>query len=88
MTHPVSDHVDDLTRALRAVLEFCDTNHGYNLPDLLSSALVTVAYERGGSHALISHRPGSWEATHVQALAAEADYQLDLDHEQDNRETP
>ena len=59
---------------------------GGNVPDLISAALMQAAYGLGGSSRLVQHRPGSWEATHVQALAAGADYQLDLDAEQTRRD--
>ena len=64
---------DQLVTALYAVLDECDTT-GWNLPEALARALVEVATEHGGSYALIAHRPGSWEAQHVAALAAEADH--------------
>ncbi len=83
-----SDHGDqprppiqELADAIGGCLEFCDAHTGYNLPDLLSAALRSTAYERGGSRALTVHRPGCWEATHVEALTAGADYQPELDAE-------
>lgn len=42
---------------------------GSNVPELLSAALEVVAAEVGGPDALVQHRPGSWEAEHVHALA-------------------
>ena len=69
--------IAELADAIASAIEFCDTHEGYNLPDLFSIALSDIAVALGGSHALVAHRSGSWEATHVQALAARADLQLD-----------
>ena len=80
---PVRPPTGELADAITRCLEFCDNHPGYNLPDLLSAALMQAAYQQGGSWALVRHRPGCWEATHVQALAAGADYQLQHDHEQE-----
>jgi len=44
---------------------------GHDLPDILSTALQETAIELGSVEALVS-RPGSWEAAHVEALAAPA----------------
>ena len=74
---------DKLIAAIADVLAFCDQHSGYNLGDLLSVALTEVAYQQGGTDVLTRHRPGCWEATHVQALAAGADHRLFLDHEQE-----
>ena len=74
-----------LIAAMADVLAFCDEHPGFNLPDLLSVALTEVAYQHGGTDALTRHRPGCWEASHVQALAAGADHRLFLDHEQQER---
>lgn len=41
---------------------------GDNLPERLAAALSELARERGGTDALVAHRPGCWEATHVEAL--------------------
>ena len=76
----------ELADAIAECLEFCNDHPGCNLPDLLSTALVEIARERGGSWALIAHRSGSWEATHVQALAAAADYQIQSEGEHEERE--
>jgi hypothetical protein len=57
---------EQLTAAIRAALIECDDT-GHNLPELLSMALTEVAMEQG-SFRLIEHRPGSWEATHIEAL--------------------
>lgn len=62
-----------LVAALRDALDSCDRS-GWNLPELLSSALEELGRERGGTAALVAHRPGSWEATHVVGLAAGADW--------------
>lgn len=65
----------DLKDALRAALALADLVPGYNLPELLSSALVEVAGDLGGgSSRLVEHRPGSWEAGLVVQLAAESDW--------------
>ncbi len=60
-----SDHCDqprppvqELADAIAKCLEFCDTHEGYNLPDLLSTALRQIAHKRGGSWALTVHRSG------------------------------
>lgn len=45
-----------------------------NLPEQLREALEALGRSQGGSNALVVHRPGSWEAQHVLALAAGADY--------------
>lgn len=72
-----------LTQALRDVLDVCDTARAadghamHNLPDVLSAALTQVGRERGGTIGLIQHRIGSWEAEHVRALAAFADWDHD-----------
>ncbi len=47
---------------------------GVELGDLLAEALTAVAREVGGSDQLVRYRPGSWEAQHLIALAAAADY--------------
>ncbi len=78
-----SPPTEQLIAAIADVLAFCDEHPGYNLPDLLGVALTEVTYQQGGSHALTRHRPGCWEAGHVQALAAGADHRLFLDHEQE-----
>lgn len=75
-----------LADGIAECLEFCNDHPGYNLPGLLSAALVEIAGERGGSWALVAHRPGCWEATHVQALAAAADYQIQPEGEHEERE--
>jgi hypothetical protein len=65
--------VDALEDALEDALGLCDGQAGLNLPELLREALERVARRHGGSHALVRHRPGSWEAVHVAALAELAD---------------
>lgn len=67
---------DALVEVLADAMEVCDHYRQADLPGLLAAALEEVAREHGGSHALVAHRPGSWEAVHVQALAAGADYDL------------
>lgn len=57
---------EQLVAAIEATLEECDQS-GWNLPEALSRALTEVA-GRHGSYRLIEHRPGSWEASHVEAL--------------------
>jgi len=71
-----------LVAAITAALDSCDPPRqaqpgvfaGPNLPDLLAMALTEVAAARGGTAALVRHRPGCWEAEHVVALAASADW--------------
>lgn len=66
---------DQLVAALEAVLDELGPPQqvqpgvyaGDNLPDRLSAALTLVA-QRRGREALTAHRPGCWEAEHVQAL--------------------
>lgn len=69
----VDGAVSVLDEAIRVALDVCDaldngTGSGVNLPELLREALTNVATELGGEDALVVHRPGSWEASHVQAL--------------------
>lgn len=64
---------DELVAALAGALDECDRT-GSNLPEMLRAALESVAREHGGSWALVRHRPGSWEASHVVALASGADW--------------
>ena len=45
-----------------------------NLPEQLRDALEELGRRHGGSATLVAHRPGSWEAVHVVALAAGADF--------------
>lgn len=74
----VDQAVGQLADAIRATLEACDPPQevarnvyaGPNLSECLSEALARVAIEQGGTEALVRHRPGCWEATHVLALAA------------------
>lgn len=74
-----------LTTAIGLALDVCDAHDsgplpgrtiraGLNMPELLRDALEDVARERGGTDALVIHRPGSWEAQHVRALASGADF--------------
>jgi hypothetical protein len=72
-----------LADGIRYALRFCDEageaagviGYGGNLPELLRAALEEVAAEIGdGSHGLVRHRPGSWEADHVRGLAGMADW--------------
>lgn len=61
--------------ALEVALGYCENyGDGSNLPEMLAQSLESLARARGGSHALVAQRPGSWEATHVAALAAGADW--------------
>ncbi len=78
--------IQALADAVAECLELCNDHPGYNLPDLLSAALVEIARERSGSWALVAQRSGSWEATHVQALGAAADYQIQPEGEHEERE--
>jgi hypothetical protein len=77
----VSAAHDGLVDALVLALAYCDET-GDNLPEMLRAALEDVAHELGSVLRLIEHRPGSWEAQHVAALAAaemtELDYQVGL----------
>jgi hypothetical protein len=73
---------DDLVAAIVRALAECDerTARGpssANLPEMLREALEEVADELGGVLRLVEHRPGSWEAQHVTALAAGAMTALD-----------
>ena len=77
--------IDELAGLVVDCWHYCE-QWGGNVPDLLSAALMQAASELGGSSVLVVHRPGCWEATHVQALAAGADYQLDLDAVQARRD--
>lgn len=66
----------DLVAALVLALTHCDET-GDNLPEMLRAALEEVATELGGVLRLVEHRPGSWEAQHVAALAAGVMTELD-----------
>lgn len=69
--------VEQLAGAVRTALAYCDPPKevqpgiyaGVNMPELLSEALIRVGIEWGDEHFLVRHRPGSWEAQHVLALA-------------------
>lgn len=56
-----------LRDAIECALDASDLTGG-NMPDLLSAALREVAEDLGDEYELIRQRPGSWEATHVEAL--------------------
>lgn len=80
----ISEAGDALVAAIKQALAACDPPQevnpgvyaGLNFPELLSAALEQVCEDAGqGSAYLVRHRPGSWEATHVQALAASVDWQ-------------
>ena len=77
--------IDELAELVLDCWYYCEM-WGGNVPDFISAALMQAAYELGGSSVLVQQRPGCWEATHVQALAAGADYQLELDAEQARRD--
>lgn len=73
----------ELVAALKRCLASCDPPQevqpgiyaGMNLPELLSAALEQVCEDADeGTNYLVRHRPGCWEAGHVTALAAAADY--------------
>jgi hypothetical protein len=51
-----------------------DTEPGGSFPDGLREALEEVAARRGGVEELVRTRPGCWEADHIRALAALADW--------------
>jgi hypothetical protein len=63
-----------LVEAIRNAWDVVDHYGVGNLPEMLRGALEQVGRDLGGSHALVRHRPGSWEANHVRGLAAGADY--------------
>lgn len=63
---------EQLVAAIEATLIECDST-GWNFPEALSRALTEVA-QRHGSPRLVEHRPGSWEAEHVEALDMSALY--------------
>jgi hypothetical protein len=46
---------------------------GLDTAEFVSQAASRVARTLGGSEALVSHRPGSWEAAHLRGLASLAD---------------
>jgi hypothetical protein len=60
-----------------AQLELDCAVYGGSFPDDLRAVLEELARRLGGSEALVETRPGSWEAHHIRALAAGADYDLD-----------
>jgi hypothetical protein len=64
--------VDQYTALTLAAFAFCEANTGYNVADLLSAGLRQAATTLGSAGELVSHRPGSWEADHLAALAATA----------------
>jgi hypothetical protein len=67
---------EQLVAAIEAALDACGEPNevqpgvyaGDNLAERLSAALQEVAERRGGTEALVAHRPGCWEAQHVAAL--------------------
>lgn len=67
----VSDPIDYTSAAVRAMREAVAAERDF--PGWLSAVLSEVAREEGGSYGLITGRPGSWEASHVQALASPGD---------------
>jgi hypothetical protein len=60
-----------------AELELDSAAYGGSFPDDLRSVLEELARRLGGTEALVETRPGCWEADHIRALAALADYDLD-----------
>jgi hypothetical protein len=68
----VTAAVEQITTATLAAYAICETT-GHNVPDLLAAGLRQAAELTGGSTGLVRHRPGSWEAEHVAALAAGLD---------------
>lgn len=56
--------------ALAAAILTC-VRAGDDLGDALSYALGTAANELGSVEALVAGRSGSWEASHVRALAVQ-----------------
>lgn len=65
-----------LEDALQAAWLTCEDT-SCNLPELLRSALEALAVNLGSVEAVIEHRSGSWEAGHVEALAAGANWILE-----------
>jgi hypothetical protein len=59
-----------------AQLELDCAAYGGSFPDDLRSVLEELAKRLGGSEELVDTRPGCWEAVHIRALAALADYEL------------
>lgn len=66
----------NLEDALQAAWQTCDDT-SCNLPELIRAALESLAVDLGSVHALTQHRPGSWEATHIENLAAGAEWILE-----------
>lgn len=60
-----------------AQLELDCAAYRSSFPDDLRAVLEELARRLGGTEALVGTRPGSWEADHIRALAAGADYDLD-----------
>lgn len=60
-----------------AQLELDCAAYAGSFPDDLRAVIEDLARRVGGSWELIETRPGSWEATHIQALAAGADHDAD-----------
>lgn len=59
-----------------AELELDVAAYGGSFPDELRGVLEDLALSLGGSAELVESRPGCWEANHIRALAAGADYEL------------
>jgi hypothetical protein len=78
----VEECIGVLAEAIRFTLQDCDPPRevqkgiysGPNLPECLSEALCRVGIEQGGQAMLVRHRPGSWEAQHVNALTSALQY--------------
>lgn len=64
-----SAYIEQIAATALAAHAFCQANPGHDVSDLLSAGLRHAARTLGGSTELVRHRPGSWEATHVTALA-------------------
>lgn len=69
--------IEMLVDAFDVALSYCDdvdpgpwpsgARASTNLPELVREAFEVIA-ERDGAERLVEHRPGSWEAQHVNAL--------------------
>ena len=76
-----------MVEAIAYAYDSCDQTH-FNLPETIRAALEDFAAQRDfNAFDLVVHRPGSWEATHILALGAGADYR-DLDQDLAGRPRP
>lgn len=78
----LADAQHALNQAMLAAWEACEpptevqpgVYAGPNLPEMIRASLEWLGAIKGGTEALVRHRPGSWEAEHIRALAAMLDY--------------